>query len=629
MTRFLAPFSVALLAAFVPAQCLTVTGTSHVPNMGQAYTQFPAINEGLSNPAVPLGFTFPIPGTAGFTHICVMSNGAVYFTTGGLPTNWYVLGNGSLASLRGTSTTASPRLFVWPNNLDDVGPNAGDIKIDQTATTCKVTWENLGFWYTNEEFTFSLLIDIGGGIEFTYGSTGWPSATQQQVIVGVSRGGLVGTGAEPSLNLRQPQNTGAVPLMYQQFPAGSAFPSAGKTIRFQPNGSGGYSSSVTCQQAQHLSYGSGCYSIINPNESFHEDFLNTAASSVLNGQSMTMTPLPGFTGYVVTWGGGTYVAPGGGATSLTLGDEDEQGITPSTPFPNVDGSAASLAISSNGVVTFGGAPSGNETRAIWTQLGQSLRLHDNPVAAVYSWRDYDPTAAGAVKFEEAFAGPYTVLYVSYEGVAFWNTTLPETVQFQLTLAGPNAGQIKVVWQSMLGAGLNSILTVGYSPGGLSVVSPAMTLSTGLPIVTSEDNELLPPALSASPKPTFTLGGSSVPMVWQVDNARDASPGAPGVYVGMLIFSLSPPIGGTGIDLTLIGVDAPGCSLLVGSLDVTFGVVGFSSTLTQPIQVPQPLSAGNVFYSQFANFITPGSLPNGQNNFGLVMSNGLSSEFQLR
>jgi hypothetical protein len=348
---------------------------------------------------------------------------------------------------------------------------------------------------------------------------------------------------------------------------------------------------------------------------------------VLTGQSMTMIPQPGLTGYLVTWGGGSYVTPSGGATTMTIGDEDEQVITPSTPFPHVDGSAATLAVSDNGVVSFGPSPTGNElSGTTWNLLGQSFFLHNNPVAAIYNWRDYDPVSGGAVKFEEGFSGPDTVLYVTYEGVAVYPTTFPETVQFQLTLAGPGAGTIKVVWQAMMGAGLNSLMTVGFSPGGASAETPSITLSTALPIITTEDILMIPPTLNASPRPTFTLGGSSVPMTWQLDNLRDASPPAPGVYLGLLMFSVNPPIGGTGIDLSLIGVDAPGCNLLVGSLDVSIGVTGFASSIGQPIQFPQPLNPGDTFYSQFANFVVPGTLPNGENPFGVIVTNGLQSRF---
>jgi hypothetical protein len=119
------------------------------------------------------------------------------------------------------------------------------------------------------------------------------------------------------------------------------------------------------------------------------------------------------------------------------------------------------------------------------------------------------------------------------------------------------------------------------------------------------------------------------MTWTASNMRDASPNAPGLYIGLLMFSVNPPLFGTGIDLALIGIDAPGCTLLVGSLDVTLGLTGFSSTIAQPLQFPQPLNPGDTFYSQVGNFIVPNTLPGGLNNFGLTLSNGVRSVFQLQ
>jgi hypothetical protein len=96
-----------------------------------------------------------------------------------------------------------------------------------------------------------------------------------------------------------------------------------------------------------------------------------------------------------------------------------------------------------------------------------------------------------------------------------------------------------------------------------------------------------------------------------------------------MFSLSPPLFGTGIDLALIGIDAPGCTLLVGSIDVSLGLTGLSPSITQPITMPQPLNPGDTFYSQVANFIVPNSLPGGLNNFGVTLTNGVKSVFQLQ
>lgn len=45
-----------------------------------------------------------------------------------------------------------------------------------------------------------------------------------------------------------------------------------------------------------------------------------------------------------------------------------------------------------------------------------------------------------------------------------------------------------------------------------------------------------------------------------------------------------------------------------------------------LTIPQPLSPGFSFYAQAFALFPPYSLPNGQNGFGGLMSNGLQSRF---
>jgi len=67
---------------------------------------------------------------------------------------------------------------------------------------------------------------------------------------------------------------------------------------------------------------------------------------------------------------------------------------------------------------------------------------------------------------------------------------------------------------------------------------------------------------------------------------------------------------------------------VGSLDVLYNISPTATSHGEVIVVPQPLSPGTTFYVQAANFIIPNSLPNGMNNFGLIVSNGVRSRFDL-
>jgi hypothetical protein len=126
-----------------------------------------------------------------------------------------------------------------------------------------------------------------------------------------------------------------------------------------------------------------------------------------------------------------------------------------------------------------------------------------------------------------------------------------------------------------------------------------------------------------------LAGSSVPITWTTSNLRDLSPAAPGVYLASIFFSVNPPLFGTGVDLTFLGIDAPGCNFLLGSAEVIWNINPSGPTHDEVISFPQPLAPGDTFYSQTVNFILPNSLPTGQNNFGVLTSNGVKSRFDLQ
>src|SRR5690606_4774412 len=107
---------------------------------------------------------------------------------------------------------------------------------------------------------------------------------------------------------------------------------AGSTLVMAPNGSGGFVAiplaNAPC--AQHTAYGTGCYSSPGtPRQAFYELFPDTASSSALNGQAMTLTPNAAGDGYDVTWGPGTFVQPNLDAVPLGLGDDDAVDLVPS------------------------------------------------------------------------------------------------------------------------------------------------------------------------------------------------------------------------------------------------------------------------------------------------------------
>ena len=89
--------------------------------------------------------------------------------------------------------------------------------------------------------------------------------------------------------------------------------------------------------------------------------------------------------------------------------------------------------------------------------------------------------------------------------------------------------------------------------------------------------------------------------------------------GLLAVSL----GQTNPGLPLGFLGAPGCQAYIASLDLSLTMTGGGSTLTQAFNLPAGLPSGVQLYSQAVNLVLPNSLPNGQNAFGMITSNGVS------
>lgn len=372
--------------------------------------------------------------------------------------------------------------------------------------------------------------------------------------------------------------------------------------------------------AGHEAYGNGCYDI--DRASFYQLFPTAAAASAaLTGQSMVLTP--NANGYTVQWGGGVYQPPSGLAVSLPANDDGETSVQPSLPLPIPGGSAATLHVHTNGVVSTG---TGNGTLLATAPPGPSFL--DAPDTAWWSWHDFDTTqpGSGTIRREEVTIGAHTVLCITWldvESRAVPEAANPSTVQLQFDLT---SGAVTFVWVNVtpVGTGLDpqhpESTLVGYSPGGPSIDPGPVVLASVLPIVTQR---ILPMALEASPAPVILGSGSTQPMTWTIHELPDAVP-PQGIRLGIVFFSVG---SAPGVDLDVIG--APGCDLYLASLDVPLVILTTAgSSPTQSVQVtfPPPLQPGLSFWSQAFGFFPPNSLPTGQNPLGMATSNGVRTTF---
>jgi hypothetical protein len=273
-----------------------------------------------------------------------------------------------------------------------------------------------------------------------------------------------------------------------------------------------------------------------------------------------------------------------------------------------------LYIAANGIVSMATNPEGGN------YVPDAQGFLDCPVMAFWSWHDFNPgeSGSGPVNYHEAVVGGATIAYVTWNGVENYpgGTLNPSTMQFQLNLT---TGDVKWVWVTMDGSTASpygSGHLFGWSPAGPSTNPGSVTLATLPPFVTSS-TQIVGLALSASPAPISTTTSGTV-VTYTTTNMRPLA--GTGPYVGLNILSLGQVPGG--LDLGIIG--APGCSSYVTALDLTQAMVGLTSTNTVTFAIPSGVPAGFQLFSQSVNLIPPNSLPNGQNAFGLLTSNGVKT-----
>lgn len=355
--------------------------------------------------------------------------------------------------------------------------------------------------------------------------------------------------------------------------------------------------------ATHTNYGSGCYDI-STNQAVYQLFPDAATSSAaLLGTSITFTPTA--TGYTVSNGGGVYVAPSVAATLIPLGDDDSAAFTPSVPFPHVGGAVPDLEVHSNCFVSMGPGNANNVYGSVPAMIGSA-------VASFRANFDLNPAIAGSAVSAEEIGN---VLHITWESPRF-NFTLAEIerVQMQLNLS---TGTVVMVWDTLASAGSTGDTVVGYAPG-ISTDPGAIDLAVDLPVTTVPDSFTPAISLSASPAPVST-GTTGTTVVYQVNDIPDANVSS-GTYFGAVILSFAGDVTGTSLDT----LNMPGCTLYVGGLDVLVTYIGASASQNVNVNIPSGIAVGEQLWAQAAAFVFPGSLPNGQNAFGAVVSNGVES-----
>lgn len=614
---FVALGAVAALAAAATAQnCFSGSGgASVVASLIQFTGTDPVADEGRT-PPLAMGLTFPMAGVATPLTYCVIETNGVMYLSGaagpsGLPGNYSY---GSLANLRGPAG-ASPRIAPFWRDIQNM-PTGWDITTESVpGVSFTARWLNTtNYGATSPARSFRATLFADGRIEFSY-----DVFTITSAFVGVSIGGGVGATSTPPSDLVAAPNSGSLGFVYESFGTAASWDLAGKTIRFTPNGAGGYAVTVPCGPipASHASYGAGCYTISDSFYSFAGDA--AVANAALQGRAVRFQPTP--TTYLVTSASAAFVPPTAAAANLfaTATDDGEILVTLPSPLPTPQGPQASLFVHSNGVLSWGSAaqtfPGGNN----YTPNPAPFLAATNP--GIWFWHDFNEAEAGSGRIVYELVG--NVLYLTWNGVESYaspEVANPSSVQAQIDLA---SGQVTLAFQAVDGnasSAFGSATLVGYSPAGASTDGGSQSLATSLPILVPLAN-VVPVALSASPAPVSTATSGTV-VTYTHAGVPEAAPGS-GVYLGLTVLSVGQDLAGT--DLGFLG--APGCRLHVASLDATFSYVGIGSTQTTTFAIPAGVPAGVSVYAQGVALVAPYSQPNGQNQLGVTLSNALKSTIQ--
>ncbi|MEQ1634005.1 MAG: hypothetical protein ABL997_16620, partial [Planctomycetota bacterium] len=213
---------------------------------------------------------------------------------------------------------------------------------------------------------------------------------------------------------------------------------------------GGFPASVA-------SYGTGCY---ETSRSFYELF-PAAPSMDLTGLSMTLA----WTGSsYVALPIGSYIAPSGSATTLTLGDDTTTAVALPSSFAYPGGTTSAFEVCSNGFVSAatGNGVSYTPSAAGW--LG----------SAAARWgmvHDFYPGTVGFVKSEQVGS----VVCITWDNVRDFSGTGTSTWQLQFDLASNN---VTYVWQSMSTGGNNYL--AGFTAAGPNSDLGSMDLSAAIP-----------------------------------------------------------------------------------------------------------------------------------------------------
>ena len=554
----------------------------------------------------PLGFTLTF-GANSYTHTVITENGIMYLTTGGGTNGPTGLGTAYQTEdvFVGTTPGDDPRIAPLFMDFWSQPGTSGGVWINNSVPgKFIVTWDRMVEWWAttqtsvpNTLYTFQVQIDSSGAITMYFDGNvqGTQNTGQDDPRTGVSRADGVANPGSSDLSSSPTNLTDFV--MFEAFPfytppAASPFDLNNQTVSFINAGTGYIAIPQPCTPALNESYGQGCYDI---SDSYYEEMSPTAMD--LDGKIITGISLggaPGTQALVTTSNGAGGIAPGPNATVMPLGDDDFQDSA-------IVGGTLGVWVGSNGNIALGGANSAGFVPSVSTMLNDAF-------PGLYTWTDLHSASGGGsgdIYYEENGS----VATVTYLGVAGWNTGAPNTMQF---IWNTLTGDFSIEFEN-LNTTNPEVWLVGATVGGPSVDDGGTDISAlNNQVISGSNIDALALSITGAPVSSSTAGAT---MTYTLDNMQAYAGGASIGLVAISVTQTNP-----GLPLGFLG--APGCNAYIGSLDVTLPVIGIGSSLSTTFSLPPGVASGLELYAQGVNLVVPNSLPNGQNAFGMILSNGM-------
>jgi len=323
-------------------------------------------------------------------------------------------------------------------------------------------------------------------------------------------------------------------------------------------------------------YGTGCLADF---ASFYEQ-MTSAAFDLSNTDIVGTATSNGYSVQVMPGTGPLPVGGVGGATVLTLGDDNQ-----------VAAGTLGMSVGSNGWFARG---AGNSNGFI----PLAAQLLGNPAEAIYTWTDLQPNTSGVVTYEEDVVSGMT--RVTFDGVYGWNTNDPVFVQMDFDVG---TGDWAIRFGTVGFANPEDWL-VGYSPAGVSADPGSVDVSAGSIATAAVD--VLPLTVDGD---TPNLGGS-----WNIttDNIDPASPFAVAFF----------GVRGAPVPMAAIGLDAPECVVHLGSVMSNLVASSVANSATVSVAVPAATALVGVQLAEQSVCLTL------QNPAGLLTSNGIEGTVGL-